>query len=156
MQFKDTKQGCPIYILDRKAVTVTTGKVTNAPLPHFDPKCPSASKMVVDLNVEADGNTTTYVLDDTAEIGYVSNLVITANRECVTRELESLRTQSEEALKMTAYHRDALAKCETLLAEYSPEYKQRSQYTERLDGIEHRLDLLGQSITKIIEKIENQ
>lgn len=153
MQFKDTKLGYPIYIIDRKAVTVTTGKVTNSPLPHFDPKCPT-SKMVVDLSVETGGSSATYVLDDTAEVGYVGNLVITADRDNVTRELECIKSQCEESIKMEPWNHEAVAKCDKILQEYSPEYKQRSEYSERITSLENKFDRLNEAITQIIKKLD--
>lgn len=154
MLFKDFKPGYPIYILDRKAVTVTTGKVTNAPITHFDNRFAGAGKMIVDLNVEANGSTTTYVFDDTASIGYAENLVLAANREDIIREVESLKAQSEEAIRMASWHHEALDKCDKLLQDLSPEYKQRTDYAERISGLEKKMDKLGDAITNIIKKLE--
>ena len=156
MQFKDTKQGYPVYVIDRKDVTVAVGKITNSPMPHFDNHFPGAGKMVVDLVIDYDGKTGTYVMDDSAEVGYAGTLVITANRECVTRELESIKSNSEQALSMMDYHKDAVEKCEKLMKEYSPEYKERSAFNERLDGLENNVEKLTKSVSALLEKMEGR
>lgn len=156
MQFKDVKQGYPVYVIDRKDVTVMVGKITNSPMPHFDNNFPGVRKMVVDLAIEYDGKTGTYVMEDSAEVGYVGTLVITANRECVTREIESIKSNSEQALSMTNYHKEAVEKCEKLMKEYSPEYKERSAFNERLDGLENNVAELAKSVSELVNKMEGR
>lgn len=151
--FKDAKQGYSIYMLNRKDISVSCGKITNMPIPHFDNRI-GAAKMVVDLNVECNGKTTNYVVDDTAEICFAGDIVITMNRECILREIESIKATSESAIKMMDYHKDALVKCDALLKEYSPEYKERSEYSERIIDIESKVDKLTNAVATLVSKLE--
>ncbi|MBQ0159892.1 MAG: hypothetical protein KBT28_04630 [Bacteroidales bacterium] len=154
MQFKDTKQGYPIYVIDRKNVTVAVGKITNSPVPHFDNHFPGAGKMVVDLTIDCDGKVDTYVMEDSAEVGYAGTLVITANRECVARELESIYSNSDQALSMMPYHKEAKEKSEKLLKEYSQEYKERSEFNDRLEGLENNVEKLTKSFSEFLERMK--
>ena len=152
MQFKDAKCGSTILIFDRNEIAVKSGKITNNPMPHFDPKCPAMSKMVVDLNVEVDGTSTTYVMEDNAEVGYVGNTFLTINRECLLREVESIKAQSEQALKMVDWNKSAVKKCDNIMKEYSPEYRERTETTNRLDSLEEKLGNIAKSLNAFLEQ----
>lgn len=156
MLFRDSKSGYPIYILNRKDVSLQTGKITNVSLPHFDTKMSSATKMVVDIDVMADGKTTSYVFDDSGEVGYVGDCVISINRDAILREIERIKNQSDEALKMIDYHRDAIGKCDKLLKEFSIEYKERLETTERMTTLENKVDKLTDALTALVNKIDKE
>lgn len=155
MLFRDSKAGYPIYLFNRKDVSVMTGKITNVSLPHFDAKM-GASKMVVDIDVMTDGKATSYVFDDSGEVGYVGDSVISINRDAILREIERVKNQSDEALKMVDYHRDAIGKCDKLLKEFSPEYKQRIENTERMNTLENKVDKLTDALTALVAKIDKE
>ncbi len=155
MLFRDSKTGYPIYILDRKDVSVRTGKITHVSMPHFDAKIGN-SKMVVDIDVDIDGKATSYVFDDAGEVGYVGDYVITINRDAILREIERVKNQSDEALKMVEYHRDALAKCDKLMKDFSPEYRQSAENTERMNTLENKVDKLTDALTALVNKIDKE
>lgn len=155
MLFRDVKQGYPVYMFNRKDVDVKVGKVTNSPLPHFDPKTGTA-KMVVDLNIEIDGNVMSYVFDDTCEVGYYNDMVISMNKDSILREIERVKSQSEEALKMVDYHKEAVAKCNQLMKDYSPEFRERTEATERMNALEGKVDKLTDTLAKLIGKFDKE
>ena len=155
MLFRDSKSGYPIYILNRKDVSLQTGKITNVSLPHFDAKM-SATKMVVDIDVMVDGKSTSYVMDDSGEVGYVGDCVISINRDAILREIERIKNQSDEALKMIDYHRDAIGKCDKLLKEFSVEYKERLENSERMNTLENKVDKLTDALTALVNKIDKE
>lgn len=150
MLFRDTKQGYPIYMFNRKDISVKIGNVTNVSIPHFDPKG-AIGKMVVDVDIDVDGNVTSYVLNDTDEVGYSGDMVISADKECILREVTRQMKQSEDALKMMSYHEDAKRKCEELMKEFSSEYKERSESTERMTALESKVDKLTESLASMME-----
>lgn len=155
MLFRDVKQGYPVYIFDRKDVSVKVGKVTNSPLPHFDVKM-GTNQMVVDLNVETDGHTVSYVFADTGEVGYANELVISVNKEAILREIENVENQAEEALKMTDYYKDAVKKCKELLKVYSQEYKERTEAAERMTALENKVDKLVESFSSLVGRMDKE
>lgn len=157
MLFRDSKSGYPIYILNRKDVSLQTGKITNVSLPHFDAKMSAnATKMVVDIDVMVDGKSTSYVMDDSGEVGYVGDYVISINRDAILREIERIKNQSDEALKMINYHRDAIGKCDKLLKDFSPEYKERLETSERMTTLENKVDKLTDALTALVNKIDKE
>lgn len=154
MLFRDVKAGYPAYIFDRKAVEVKTGKVRNTPMPHFDSHFPGAGKMVVDLEVETGGEVMPFVMEESSEVGYVGDLVVTVTKDAVVREVERVKNQSEDALKMVDYHRKAVEKCDGLLKELSPEFRERTESAERMNALEGKVDKLARSLEAMLEKME--
>lgn len=144
-----------MYLFDRKNIEVKVGSVTNSPLPHFDPKG-GMGKMVVDLDIEIDGKTSSYILDDTGEVGYHGDIVISGEKDYIFREITRLKNQSEEALKMVPYHEEAKRKCEALMKEFSSEYKERSESTERMNALEQKFDRLSESLASVIDMLKER
>lgn len=57
---------------------------------------------------------------------------------------------------MVDYHRDAIGKCDKLLKEFSPEYKQRIENTERMNTLENKVDKLTDALTALVAKIDKE
>lgn len=152
MQFRDAKQGYPVYVFDRKNVEVHVGKITNTPMPHFDSM--AGGRMVVDLNVDVDGSASMFVLDEGSEVGYAGEKVVSVGKDSILREIERVKNQSEEALKMVDYHKDAVDKCTKLMKEYSPEYKERTESTERMMALEDKVSKLTEALSDMLTKLE--
>lgn len=154
MLFRDAKAGYPAYIFDRKTVTIKVGKVTNTPMPHFDARM--SGRMVVDLNVDVDGRVMPFVLDECSEVGYAEDLVVSVGKEAILREVERVKAQSEDALKMVDYHRDAVGKCDGLLKELSDTYRERTENSKRMEALEDKVDKLTDAFSGFIERIEKE
>ena len=148
------KAGYPAYIFNRKSVEVKVGKVTNTPMPHFDARM--SGKMVVDLNVEVDGNVMPFVLEECSEVGYTDDLVVSVGVEAILREVDRVENQSAEALKMVDYHKDAVEKCEALKKEYSPEYKERTENSERMAKLEDKVDKLADAMAELVGDLRKE
>lgn len=152
MQFRDSKQGYPIYVFDRKALEIKVGKITNTPMPHFDSM--AGGKMVVDINIEIDGISTQYVMEEMAEVGYAGEKVVSVSKDAILREVERVKNQSEDALKMNDYHKEAVTKCNQLMKEYSPEYKERTETSERMSALEDKVGKLTDALSELLNKME--
>lgn len=141
-----------MYLFDRKDVEVHVGKITNAPMPHFDTM--AGNKMVVDLNVEVDGTSSMFVLEEGSEVGYSGTKVIAIGKDAILREIERVKNQSEEALKMVDYHKEAVERCTQLMKEYSPEYKERTESNERMVALENKVGELTEALSVMLKKLE--
>ena len=150
MLFKDVKQGYPLYIFDRSSVSVRTASVSAVSFPHLSNK--PNSGMVVDVTVNIDGNSQQYEIRDTSECAYVGTIMLSPNVESVLNEIRTLKAQSEEAIKLVDKHKENIAKCTTLLAEFDPVYKEKQATEERLSRIE---DSIGK-LTTIIENMNTK
>lgn len=104
MLFKDLKQGCSVYMFDRNNIEVHTVQVVTVSTPHMD-KYNNQFDMVVDVAVLDAGKTQTYTFKDSNEVGYTGQLMITPNKECVIKELQLLKSQSQTILDNIDQHR---------------------------------------------------
>lgn len=105
MLFKDLKQGCSVYRFDRNNIEVHTVQVVTVSTPHMD-KYNNQFDMVVDVAVLDAGKTQTYTFKDSNEVGYTGQLMITPNKECVIKELQLLKSQSQTILDNIDQHKN--------------------------------------------------
>lgn len=154
MLFKDLKTGYPIFILDRNEIKVSQGKVVNVGLPHLDTHYGSTAEMVVDLTIENDGQTKTFSFKDGTEVGYINNLVISAGREGILREVEAIKVQAEQALSQVETNRQNLDKCTVILSDFNPAFKKEKETEERFQKLEQTIGGLEGSMGDLKEMIK--
>ena len=148
MQYKDMKQGYPVYFFDKEAVKAYAGKVVSVAVPRYDapkfgaPAQPSTG-MVVDVTIEAEGATRTYTIPEASAVTYAGALVLSTDRDGILREVESLKASATEALAKVDHYREALAKCDTILEELNPALAERREQDRRIGGIEAEVKSLG-------------
>lgn len=152
MLFKDLKAGYPIYIFDRNEIVLTTAKVSMVSVPHIDPKYNSPIEMVVDVTVEDNNKNQTYTFKDGSEVGYVSNFMITPNKEAAIREIEAIKIQSEDALSKINEHEIKVQKCTELLSEVNPIYKEKKETDERFSKLEKSIEAIKNAVMNLTIK----
>lgn len=125
MLFKDTKAGYPIYLLDKDGVKATHGRVVSVSTPRVQtpqvgafPQNPLAASLVVDVTIEVDGTTRTYTMPETSTITYAGNIALSTEKESILREIQALKTVSEEALSKVEAHRQTIENCNKVLEEW--------------------------------------
>lgn len=150
--FKDLRNGSPVYILDRKEITVTQGTLTNTPMSRFDTRI-GTQKMVVDLDVEISGSKTSYVVEDSVSASYFGDKVITCDKQSIYSELEAIKANSEAAVKMHTYHQQAIPKCEALMREYSDQYRERTETQQRMDSMESQLKEISATLKSLTQSL---
>lgn len=121
MLFKDLKQGYSVYMFDRNNIEVHTVQVVTVSTPHMD-KYNNQFDMVVDVAVLDAGKTQTYTFKDSNEVGYTGQLMITPNKECVIKELQLLKSQSQTILDNIDQHRNNWDYYVTVQMIYSDNY----------------------------------
>lgn len=153
MLFKDLKNGYPVYIFNHETVEVTQGKVLGVAGPHFDNHYGSSTDMVVDVTVEHGGATKSYTFKDGTEIGYAGQFVIATGREGILREVEAMKSQSEQALSKVDAHKTIIDKCSTILEELNPAFKEKQENNARFSKIEQDLQSFGSDMRELKELI---
>lgn len=151
MTFKELKQGYSVYILDKDDMSVKQAKVVNVSTPHIDKKTfELGAALVVDVMLDVDGVTSTYTLKEDTETGYAQSTVITTDKQAVIREVEVVKTQSEDALSQVDVHKDRLQKCNDILAEYNPAIREKREIDERFGKLEGSIDELKAMLSNIV------
>lgn len=155
MLFKDLKKGYPIFIFDRVDVSVSQGKVVNdVGLPHVDAHYGNPMEMVVDVTLEANGQTKTYTFKDGTDTGYVNNLVISTGRDAILREVEALKTQSEQELSKRPTYESNIEKCSVILSEFNPAFKEKKETEERFTKVESSIGELKDMIKGLVKELK--
>lgn len=172
MTFKDIKQNFPVYILDKSTCEITKGKVVSTSFPHLETSTmqqipnpcvypgspnPSNQRMVIDLTIEANGNTATYVVSENASINYANNLVIAPEQSALIPEVEAIKNNADQALsperiEMLKQHQ---AKSTKLLMDLNPAFRQQQEYDQRLNGVESSISELKDMMANFIKEFKN-
>lgn len=153
MLFKDLNSNYPIFIFDKTDISVKEGKVVTKGLPHFDIKYNSPTHMVTDITIKIGENTKTYTFKDDTEVGYVENLVISPNRDVILREVESIKDQSEQVLKQIDLHKTTVDKCNTILSEFNPAFKEKKETEKRFANLENSVGDIKTMLSNIMNTI---
>lgn len=177
MTFKDIKQNFPIYLLDTSKCEILKGKVIGTSFPHLDTSntntqsvnpvinpCiyPQSSqpqnsqRMVIDLTIEVEGKTATYIVGENASINYANNLIIAADQASLIPEVEAIRNHADEALSPNRLEslKQQRNKAVELLMNLNPSFKQQQEYDKRLDNVESSLGELKDMMTNFIKEFK--
>lgn len=155
MLFKDLKKSYPVFFFDRDAVRYYQGKVVSIAVPRYDaPNFGTQPQggLVVDVTIEADGATRTYTIPEASSLTYAANLVLSTDKDGIIREVEAIKSASEEALAQVDKHKDAVAKCEKLLEELNPVFAEKKAQDKRIEGIETEVKSLGALVRDFINE----
>lgn len=162
MMFKDIKQNYPVFIFNKQDLSVVQGKVIATTFPHVDmnsaqkvnptalsPTSPLGTQMVVDVTIEAGGKTATYTIPESLSVTYAGNIVLSTDRECITREVEALKSSAEQVLSSVDRQKEIVEKTTSLLAELNPAYKEKKETEERFSAIEETVTGVKGSVDEL-------
>lgn len=157
MLFKDLKSGYPVYFLDKATTKYYQGKVISVAAPRYDNTqlnglSQHATSLVVDVTIEADGATRTYTIPETSTLTYAANIVLSTDKDGIVREVEAMKSASEEALSKVEQHKATLAKCSELLEELNPAFAEKRAQDKRIESIESEVRSLGNIVKDFINE----
>jgi hypothetical protein len=157
MLFKDTKPNYIVHFLDKEKVRHYTGKVVSVSPPRIEMAGGTgfaSTQMVVDVTIQAEGATRTYAIPETGAVTYAGQLVLSTDKDGVTRELEAMKTAAEEALAQMERHREVAGRAATLLEELNPALAERKAQDRRIEGIENEVRSIGQQLRDFINEFK--
>lgn len=156
MLFKDLKSGYPVYFLDKNETKYYQGKVISVAVPRYDSSkiglSQQTTSLVVDVTIEANGATRTYTIPETSTLTYAANLVLSTDKEGIIREVEAMKSASEEALAKVEQHKETLTKCSELLEELNPAFAEKRAQDKRIESIESEVRSLGNIVKDFINE----
>ncbi len=162
MTFKDLKPGYTVYMLHKDGnVCISTGKVTAVSSARF-PQPSTANlmqtmQMVVDVTIDADGQSRTYTIPDSLAITYAGDtLVIATEREPMLKDIESMKAQAEDELSKTEMRRKMVTQCEAILSEWNPAFKEKRATEERFAKLETSMTDLKSMLSGLIKELKNE
>lgn len=153
LQFRDVKQGYPVYILDRQKFEVRQGKVASAGFPRLENNpATGRTEMVVDVSVDGgDGRTASYVIPEALSVTYAGDLVVSTERGGLVGEVEAMVSEAKKALSMADRHRAVVDKAPELLAELDAEHRAARETDRRLSALEGTLDELREMMRRMVD-----
>lgn len=158
MLFKDLKVGYQVYILHKGAdIRVGTGKVTAVSPPRFPQTQGNyqAMQMVVDVTIEESGESKTYTTPDSLSVTYAGNeMVIATEREGILREIETIKAHNEDELSKVVTRRTLVAKCDKILTEWNPQFKEKRETEERFAKLETSMTDLKSMLSGLIKELK--
>ena len=158
MVFKDLKAGYPVYLLHKAddTVSITQGKVTAVSLPRLpQPQQMGNMQMVVDVTIEADGVTRTYVTTEQSSVVYAGlDTVLSTEKDGIVKELEALKSSDEAELAKATARQSRVERCEELLSEFNPVFKERKQAEDRFNKIENSIVDLKTMLTGLVKELK--
>lgn len=158
MLFKDLKIGYQVYILHKgENIRVDVGKVTAMSPPRFPQTQGNfqAMQMVVDVTIEENGASKTYTTPDSLSVTYAGNeLVIATEREGILREIETIKAHNEDELSKVSARRAIVTKCEKILTEWNPLFKEKRENEERFAKLETSMTDLKSMLSGLIKELK--
>lgn len=155
MIFRDIKQGYPVYILNKRELTISQGKVASAGFPRLDTNpMTGKTEMVVDVTVDdGSGKTGSYVIPEGLSVTYAGDLVLSTEKSGLSGEVEAMRSAAEQALASVDRQREIVDKAGALLSELNPAYREKAENDRRFDALEGSVGELKGLVRSLIDKM---
>lgn len=156
MTFKDMKQGYPVYMLHRgEDMKAGTGKVVTVTAPRFPQQYNggNALSMVMDVTIESDGANKTYTIPADSTVVSAGNTVLSVDRDGILREVEAMKSESEDVLSSMEKHRIRVGICDKILTEWNPELAEKKRQDERIGSLENGVNELKGMIRELVNKL---
>ena len=150
MLFKDLKTNYPIFILNKQEVSLVQGRVVSVSFPRMDiNQSINKTEMVVDVSIEVDGKTATYVIPESLSVTYANNLIISPDKQGLLNEVEAMKNNAEQVIASVDRQKEILEKSNALLSELNPVYKDKREADKRFSQIEDSVKEVRESISDI-------
>lgn len=150
MLFKDLKTNYPIFILNKQEVSLVQGRVVSVSFPRMDiNQSINKTEMVVDVSIEVDGKTATYVIPESLSVTYANNLIISTDKQGLLNEVEAMKNNAEQVIASVNRQKEILEKSNALLSELNPIYKDKREADKRFSQIEDSVKEVRESISDI-------
>ena len=150
MLFKDVKQNYPVYILNKQDLSLTQGKAAQVPFPRMEMNQKTGkTEMVIDITIEANGKTATYVIPENLSVTYAGNLILSTDKMSLASEIEAMKNTAEQVLASVDHQKEVLEKSSSLLAELNPVYKEKQETEKRFSAIEETVTGVKGSVDEL-------
>lgn len=155
MIFRDIKQGYPVYILNKRELTISQGKVASAGFPRLDTNpMTGKTEMVVDVTVDdGSGKTGSYVIPEGLSVTYAGDLILSTEKSGLSGEVEAMKSAAEQALASVDRQREIVDKAGALLSELNPAYREKAENDRRFDALEGSVGELKGLVRSLIDKM---
>lgn len=160
--FQNLRQNTQIYILHKDSNPyLETGSVVSivGPKPKYPVPGPVGQipgiETVVDITVAVNGQNVTFQgIPSNLEIADSfkdGNVVITASRDAMNAEVNSMRSKSEGIIGSVDMHRGIVQACDRMLSELNPEYAERQKQEREMAEMRSQINSLTSGLSELME-----
>lgn len=136
MIFKDCKAGNTLFALNRNTVEVKKMLISNVTAPHIESKINNPCQLMVDITVNIDGASTTYVVPE----GVCSTLydcnIISCDKDYLLNEIRGIKGECEHNINTIDETKLKLEKCNIAIADLDDAFREKQQNDARLSKLE--------------------
>ena len=156
LQFKDLKQNNIVHILDKREISLKSGKIVSTSFPTLEVNPQTGQQqMMVKLGIEIDGKTTPFSIPESSSVShcYDLDLIIATDKSLLSREVELICNEADQFLNSVESQierkRMEKEKGTQLLAELSPAFKEKQETEKRFNSIEQRFGVVEDSVKEM-------
>ena len=152
-----------MLILDKSAAPIKchSGKVVKVSLPRVEMQKADGSMpfpsfqmqdRVVDLTIEYEGKTQTFVVPENSNVAYGDAVTIACSDEPIISEVKSRMKESADIVDSYEFHKANIEECRSILATLSPQYADNQEQDKRMTAIEDDLADIKDMIRSLMKK----
>lgn len=161
--FKDLKPGLQMLILDKSATPIKchSGKVVKVSMPRVEmPKADGSMPFssfqmqdrVVDLTIEYDGKTSTFVVPENSNVAYGDAVTISCSEDAIISEVKSRMKESADIVDSYEFHKANIEECKSILAGLNPQYAGTQEQDKRMTAMEEDITEIKDMIRSLMKK----
>lgn len=152
---------CPVTgvaVVNPINVAVTGAAMVNVSEPRFQQ--PQMGQMgqyqqlqdrVIDLTVEINGSSMTYVVPESRDVAMSNNITLACSVDPIMNQLNAAKRTSSDILDSIDKHRRTLEACDSILEEINPAFKQTKDQDRKIKNLEEKVDRMGSSFDELKE-----
>ncbi|MCH5332048.1 MAG: hypothetical protein J1E33_06565 [Alistipes sp.] len=164
--FKDFQSGFQVHILDKSGAVPSykIGKVVSVSPPRLEQKPMMQGQManpmmftdrVIDLTVEHDGQTKTYVVPETGNVAPSAALTLACSTEPILNEVRAMLRTSTDIINSVDHHKEVVNKCESIMQEMNPTFAESKAQNERISMMEKSIADMTQTMGEIRQLLQS-
>lgn len=166
MLFKEMKPGNPVYLLKREdGLKAYKGKIVKVSDPYYPPVpahpqggyYPSnTTQRFVDVMVEAEGVTSTYMIPETLSVTFANSnsLIMLTDTEGILKEIDSIQQQNEEEQKNVDRRKKEIEDGDKIKEEWNPAFAEKREQDKRISGIESEVKGMKKMLSDFINEFK--
>lgn len=142
--FKELRAGSTVYFLagkndeiDIKQGVVTKGPgMSHAPTPQPGQPINYLAPSVIDIEIELEGTSKSYEIQDTAEWTYGGGMLIATDIGRILSEIENIAAQAQERYNNRDKDKACIERCDALRLQWDPKAKEQKALDDRFKRLE--------------------
>lgn len=142
--FKELHAGSTIYFLVGKnndleikqGVVIKGPGMSHAPTPQPGQPINYLAQSVVDIEIELDGQSRSYEIQDNTTYSYGGGMLIAADLQPILSEIEKIGSQAQERINSREKDEACVKRCNELKLQYDPKAKEQKALDDRFKSIE--------------------